>query len=108
MTLIEQIEVMKHFENGGEVEFWSTDTKTWIDAEPPRWNWGSCKYRKKPKPVELLYEHWYNLGGQLYVDDRLRTNPEAQHYFLVKNTMEYGKTGRWFNPKTKEFGTSNL
>ena len=60
MTPSEMIEVLQHFEAGGNVEFRSTiddDYLVWQDAVAPAWNFDDFEYRIKPKPLEL----WVNV-----------------------------------------------
>ena len=109
MTLIEKIEVMKHYESGGNIDFRPTsklDINKWEECLCPLWNWHSYEYRIKPKSVELLYEWWYisNIDGRIFTTTHLQSEKEANYNF---NTYVHGKTGRWFNPETKEFGGLN-
>lgn len=51
-TLKEQIEVMRHFDDGGEVEVYFTEDgyRGWYDEDEPDWNWKDYDYRiKTPK-----------------------------------------------------------
>ena len=105
MTTKEKIEVMQHFDNGGEIEFRyrSIISANWIGLEQqkPAWNWHDNDYRIKPKPVELLYEWWYiSENTKLIVNQILLSETEI----LKRTFLEHGKTGRFFNPETKEFG----
>ena len=104
MTLSEKIKVMQHFEQGGEVEFKRRINKfenNWQENEHPYWDWATFDYRIKPKPVELLYEWWYQYPDKTtIVGVSLMTEKEALER-LSKDS--YGKTGRAFNPETKEF-----
>ena len=109
MTLTEKIEVMKHYENGGEVEMREIAilSSDWRRAEYPHWNWVDFSYRIKPKPVELLYEWWYKPPSSetTFIHTTLCAESKASNKFL---DTQYGKTGRYFNPETKKFGISNL
>jgi hypothetical protein len=109
MTLIEKIEVMQHFERGGEVEFKYRSVKDdlYYDAKGEiSWNWEKYIYRIKPKPAELLYEYWFETyGGSIRIYNKLITEEEANESFEnVYPKYKYGKTGRYFNPETKIFG----
>ena len=104
MTTKEKIEVMQHFDNGGEIEFRyrSIISANWIGLEQqkPAWNWHDNDYRIKPKPVELLYEYWVVDGG-LYTLYRTEVTIKLLIY-------PHGKTGRYFNPETEEFGYEKI
>ena len=72
MTIQEQIEVMKHFANGGEVEF-ETHKDNWVVDYNPTWNWTDFEYRIKQEPKKMvkLYKfaylisdgHWAESAG---------------------------------------------
>ena len=104
MTLSEKIKVMQHFEQGGEVDI--RLNAEWQPCIYPVWDWSRYSYRIKPKPVELLYEWWYisNIDGRIFTTTHLQSEKEANYNF---DTYVHGKTGRWFNPETKEFGGLN-
>lgn len=107
MTLIEKIEVMKHYESGGDVE-WAAlehpDEFKYHEGVEPVWNWQEYVYRIKPKPVELLYEWWYitQSGSNMQFGSSIETEESAKIGY--RDMKSYGKTGRYFNPETKEFG----
>ena len=44
-TIKEKIEVMGHYENGGEVEYVETGFDDWEVASHPTWNWYDYEYR---------------------------------------------------------------
>lgn len=54
-TIQEQIEVMTHFMNGGEVEFYSDFNKRWESSSTPQWDWRHTDYRIK----EYQYPMWF-------------------------------------------------
>ena len=101
MILKQKIEVMQHFEGGGEIQYGLLTNGDWFDTVCPLWDWHHADYRIKPKPVELLYEWWIE-NDNVFVDTSLATEKYVEfHYGGYKG---YGKTGRWFNPATKVFG----
>ena len=55
-TIQEQIEVMAHYLNGGEVEIFSNDN--WVDDISPGWNWNHCDYRIKKQKKTITIEKW--------------------------------------------------
>lgn len=63
MELCEMIEVMQHYENGGEVEFSDDNFKTVMgkankeDDGELCWNWDEFKYRIK-KEKRVVIEKW--------------------------------------------------
>ena len=53
------IEVMQHFENGGEVQILVYDyggRQEWEDCPNPDWDWDYHTYRKKPQPMKVTEE----------------------------------------------------
>ena len=63
-TLEEQIKVMQHFANGGEIENTDLDYKEdgkdyiWDDCYKPVWDWSSYDYRIKEKKQTVTIETW--------------------------------------------------
>lgn len=55
-TIQEQIEVMQHYANGGEIEF--NNGEEWMIISEPQWNWYDCDYRIKESKEELIIEKW--------------------------------------------------
>ena len=47
----EQIKVMQHFADGGEVEWAFKDGDKWHDGDGPVWDWVTYDYRIKEKPA---------------------------------------------------------
>ena len=60
-TIQEQIEVMQHYANGGDVEIFSNDK--WVDAIKPGWNWNHCDYRIKEQKKAFIIEKWLMKAG---------------------------------------------
>ena len=60
MELKEQIEIMTHYLNGGEIKFKRKDINitTWTDAEFPNWNWNDFDYRIKEQKQKVTIEKW--------------------------------------------------
>ena len=58
--LKEQIEIMTHYLNGGEIKFKRKDINitTWTDAELPNWNWNDFDYRIKEERQKVTIEKW--------------------------------------------------
>ena len=65
-TLDEKIEIMKHFNSGGEVEFLAVRRDSrWQQADTPIWDWNTYDYRKKPrKPNEKWGNEYHRKIGE--------------------------------------------
>lgn len=62
MTTKEMIEVMTHFENGGEVESLNITVtiSTWLNSKEPTWNWKDFIYRiKQPERIVERRYKWF-------------------------------------------------
>lgn len=59
-TLKEQIEIMQHFANGGEVECInkSMENDEYTGMINPRWDWASYDYRIKEEKKTVTIEKW--------------------------------------------------
>ena len=55
-TIQEQIEVMQHYANGGNIEIFTNEK--WVDAVSPGWNWNHCDYRIKEQKKTITIEKW--------------------------------------------------
>ena len=55
-TIEEQIEVMRHFADGGEVEF--NNGFDWGSILEPQWNWDDYDYRIKGQKKTVTIEKW--------------------------------------------------
>lgn len=101
-------EVELFFADGGEIDFKELDflSGKWERAFNPKFYWGKFKYRKRVELKPLLFE-WYTVKeGQVWIWREPLTEDQAaekwDHY------DEYGKTGRCYNPNTKEFGHTEI
>lgn len=59
MTLQEQIKVMQHFADGGEIECEyaeniGTDNESWVSITYSNWEWGELTYRIKEEPKKMI------------------------------------------------------
>jgi len=52
MDTKEQIKIMQHFVDGGEVEYYDRLDSRWLPVREPLWNWYGSTYRVKPEPRE--------------------------------------------------------
>ena len=62
MKLCEMIEVMQHFENGGDVEVYKTGR--WTIAVNPIWDWDNFEYRIKEPKQKVTIEKWLCKSGE--------------------------------------------
>jgi hypothetical protein len=51
MTLQEMIDVMTAYQNGAEIEMEYKEGNKWVDCTNPHWEWGTLRYRVKPKSI---------------------------------------------------------
>ena len=56
--LKEQIEIMTHYLNGGEIECVEKGNDNWEIATKPLWNWDDFEYRIKEPKQKLTIEKW--------------------------------------------------
>ena len=59
-TIKEMIEVMEHYENGGEVEFITKGYigTRWETVTLPSWDWSYFEYRIKEQKQKVTIEKW--------------------------------------------------
>ncbi len=103
MTTAEKISVMQHHDDDGEVEYESKGVGNWGDISDPGWDWVMFSYRKKIR--KILYEWVYETSsGLTIVSDTMTREADVYQYIGGANVISHKKTGRWYNPTTKEFG----
>ena len=56
--LKEQIEIMTHYLNGGEIETSSKNGNCWTKITSPSWDWVYHEYRIKPERQKIIIEKW--------------------------------------------------
>ena len=63
--LKEQIEIMTHYLNGGEVECLALDKslKGWYEEQDPSFSWGFFDYRIKEQKNTITIEKWLCKDG---------------------------------------------
>ena len=83
--LKEQIEIMTHYLNGGEVECVEKLNDNWEIVTKPLWNFDDFEYRIKEEPKEkVTIEKWLcsdNQGGLVVIET---TNIEEYRYITKK------------------------
>ena len=87
--LKEQIEIMTHYLNGGEVECVEKGNDNWEIVTKPLWNWSDYAYRiKEPKP-KITIEKWLckdRQGDSIIFET---TGIDAYYYEKVKLIKSY-------------------
>ena len=61
--LKEQIQIMTHYLNGGDVEFYSDFNKRWEESSTPVWDQRSTDYRIKEQKKTVIIEKWLMKAG---------------------------------------------
>ena len=82
--LKEQIEIMTHYLNGGEIECVEKGNDNWEIATKPLWNWDTYTYRIKEQKQKVIIEKWLcsdNQGGLVVIET---TNIEEYRYITKK------------------------
>ena len=82
--LKEQIEIMTHYLNGGEVECVEKGNDNWEIVTNPLWNWDDFEYRIKEPKQKVIIEKWLcsdNQGGLVVIET---TNIEEYRYITKK------------------------
>jgi len=72
-TIEEQIAVMQHFANGGDIEV--AGSNGWIPALAPLWDWTTYDYRIKEVPKTVKYLCWEDVNGYLVWQRKGRAMP---------------------------------
>ena len=82
--LKEQIEIMTHYLNGGEVECVEKGNDNWEIVTKPLWNWDDFEYRIKKPKQKVTIEKWLcsDKQGSLVVIET--TNIEEYRYITEK------------------------
>lgn len=76
-TIQEQIEVMQHYANGGEVEYFDKKWKEWTIASTPNFNWAKIDYRIKEQKKTITIEKWLMKTG------------DRKSFFIVEGDKSY-------------------
>ena len=90
--LKEQIEIMTHHLNGGEVEYVETGFDDWEVASHPTWNWYDFEYRILPSKPKVTIKKWLVEENDIKfvvetsdVDFLLKSFPTAKKLKLIKS-----------------------
>ena len=82
--LKEQIEIMTHYLNGGEIECVEKGNDNWEIVTKPLWNFDDFEYRIKPEKQKVTIEKWLcsdKQGGLVVIET---TNIEEYTYITKK------------------------
>ena len=82
--LKEQIEIMTHYLNGGEVECVEKGNKNWEIVTKPLWNWDDFEYRIKEPKQKVTIEKWLCRDNDGYDVLIFETSNVDKHRRLAK------------------------
>ena len=87
--LKEQIEIMTHYLNGGDIEWAKTGFDDWGIADDPCWNWHEFDYRKEEPKQKVTIEKWLcrDYHGNFIVIET--TGIDEYYYKKVKLIKSY-------------------
>ena len=87
--LKEQIEIMTHYLNGGEVECVEKGNDNWEIVTKPLWNWDTYTYRIKEPKEKVTIEKWLcrDYHGNFIVIET--TGIDEYYYKKVKLIKSY-------------------
>ena len=87
--LKEQIEIMTHYLNGGEIECVEKGNDNWEIVTKPLWNFDDFEYRKKEQKQKVTIEKWLcrDYHGNFIVIET--TGIDAYYYEKIKLIKSY-------------------
>ena len=87
--LKEQIEIMTHYLNGGEIECVEKGNDNWEIVTKPLWNWSDYNYRIKESKQKVTIEKWLcrDYHGNFIVIET--TGIDEYYYKKVKLIKSY-------------------
>ena len=92
MELKEMIEIMQHFENGGDVEISSKNGNCWTKITSPSWDWVYHEYRIKPEKQKVTIEKWLIKdvnNGEYFIMESSEIETYYKHYEQIKLIESY-------------------
>ena len=94
MELKEQIEIMTHYLNGGEVEYSSKDDgyTSWSNCPNPMWDWFELEYRIKRQKQKVTIEKWLIKdvnNGEYFIMESSEIETYYKHYEQIKLIESY-------------------
>ena len=91
--LKEQIEIMTHYLNGGEIEYTGKDDgyTSWRNCPNPTWDWFEFDYRIKEPEQKVTIEKWLmqNTIDKIYSIIESSDVDKYKHYEKVKLIESY-------------------
>ena len=90
--LKEQIEIMTHYLNGGEIECVEKGNDNWEIATKPLWNWDTYTYRIKDPKQKVTIEKWLIKdvnNGEYFIMESSEIETYYKHYKKVKLIESY-------------------
>ena len=90
--LKEQIEIMTHYLNGGEIECVEKGNDNWEIVTKPLWNWDDFEYRIKESKQKVIIRKWLIEENDIKfvvetsdIDSWLKSFPTAQKLKLIES-----------------------
>ena len=90
--LKEQIEIMTHYLNGGEIECVEKGNDNWEIVTKPLWNWSDYKYRIKDPKQKVTIEKWLIKdvnNGEYFIMESSEIETYYKHYKQIKLIEPY-------------------
>ena len=90
--LKEQIEIMTHYLNGGEIECVEKGNDNWEIVTKPLWNWDDCEYRIKETKPKVTIEKWLIKdinNGEYFIMESSEIETYYKQYEKVKLIKSY-------------------
>ena len=90
--LKEQIEIMTHYLNGGEIECVEKGNDNWEIVTKPLWNWSDYKYRIKDPKQKVTIEKWLIKdvnNGEYFIMESSEIETYYKHYKQIKLIESY-------------------
>ena len=77
-TLQEQIAVMQHFDNGGQVEYLDDELDdNWYHCDNPSWNWDECQFRIAQPPKQKMWQWIMQTDNTVWITYKFYPNKDA-------------------------------
>ena len=90
--LKEQIEIMTHYLNGGEVECVEKGNDNWEIVTKPLWNFDDFEYRIKEPKQKVTIEKWLIKdvnNGEYFIMESSEIETYYKHYKQIKLIESY-------------------
>ena len=90
--LKEQIEIMTHYLNGGEVECVEKGNDNWEIVTKPLWNFDDLEYRIKEPKQKVTIEKWLIKdvnNGEYFIMESSEIETYYKHYEQIKLIESY-------------------